>query len=122
LDGVSPPVGGCDEPQVLLSSRRRADTRFIWAVNNTYATFDPGLLWRVGNGVSTRMPVVAQLHLPVQRGEAVYDLFTGQRVQADPVADLRHTQARLYAVLPRAIARLDLRASGKLQPGALLKW
>ncbi len=163
LAAVVPPVGDCDQPEVLLSERRHGEARFVWVVNNTFTPLAPGQLWRVQNAVATHAPVVAKVALPVKRGEVVYDVFeqrevSGVRVQGSGttessniqrptfntqrptrdesslkpdtrnlkpfefIADLRFSHARLYAVLPRAIAKLDLDLPRKLIAGQTFEW
>ena len=52
----------------------------------------------------------------------VYDVFSGNKVSAEFVSDLRYSQARLYAVLPRAIEQLRLTITGKMLPGQTFTW
>ena len=72
---------------------------------------------------------MAQVKLPVKKGEVVYDVFAQKEVPGAEFqgsggisADLRFSHARLYAVLPRAIGNVELRASRDVQPGRPLKW
>ena len=75
LAGRTPPVAVVDRPEVLVSQRRNGDACFVWVVNDTHSPLDPGLLWRVNNAIATRQPVVAEVQLPLQPGEVVYDVF-----------------------------------------------
>ncbi|MFM7290141.1 MAG: WD40 repeat domain-containing protein [Planctomycetia bacterium] len=127
LAAVAAPVAEVDQPEVLVSERRSRDGRFVWVVNNTSSRLDPGRLWRVNNAVATRMPVVANVTLPVKDGEVVYDVFarseaSGRKPAVSVAADLRFAHARLYAVLPRAIRSLDLRVPQALKPGQTFEW
>ncbi len=127
LGAVVPPVGACDQPEVLLSARRSGDARFVWVVNNTFTPLEPGKLWRVQPAVATHTPVVAKVTLPVKKGEVVYDVFAGKEVrrqksEVSMEADLRFSHARLYAVLPRAIKKLDLDLPRKLIAGQTFEW
>ncbi len=134
LAGIAPPVAECDQPEVLVSERRNGDARFVWVVNNTASKLDPGLLWRVQNAIATRLPVVANVTLPVKKGEVVYDVFAGkeagsqksevrsQRSEVSMEADLRFSHARLFAIVPQAIEKVKLSVPGKLKPGQTFQW
>jgi len=125
LDAVVPPVAKVDRPEVLVTERGTGDARFVWVVNNTRTPLVQGLLWRLGSGISSREPVVAEMALPVEKGKVVYEVFGGKQVapQAGGFrADLRYTGARLYAVLPRAIEKLDVAVSGPLDAGQTVTW
>ncbi|MCY2990343.1 MAG: PQQ-binding-like beta-propeller repeat protein [Planctomycetota bacterium] len=127
LGAVAPPVGECDQPEILLSERRSGEARFVWAVNNTFTPLDPGKLWRVQPAVATHTPVVAQVKLPVKKGEVVYDVFAGEEVRSresevSMEADLRYSAARLYAILPRAITKVKVDVPRKLNPGQTFTW
>ena len=129
LAAHTPPVAVVDQPGVLVSQRHSGDARFVWVVNDTHSPLDPGLLWRVNNAIATRQPVVAQVKLPVKKGEVVYDVFAQKEVPGAEFqgsggisADLRFSHARLYAVLPRAIGNVELRALRDVQPGRRLNW
>ncbi|MEI6638031.1 MAG: hypothetical protein WCO99_15815, partial [Planctomycetota bacterium] len=125
LDAVVPPVAKVDRPEVLVAERGTGDARFVWVVNNTRTPLGQGLLWRLGSGISSREPVVAEMALPVEKGKVVYEVFDGKQVapQAGGFrADLRYTGARLYAVLPRAIEKLDVALSGPLDAGQTVTW
>jgi outer membrane protein assembly factor BamB len=132
LAAAAAPVAEVDQPEVLVSERRSGDGRFVWVVNNTSSKLDPGLLWRINNAIATRQPVIANVALPVKDGEAVYDVFTrsevrrsdagGGKATVGVAADLRHSHARLYAVLPRPIGSLELRVPKEVQPGETFEW
>ncbi len=129
LAALTPPVAAVDQPGVLVSQRRNGDGRFIWVVNDTPSSLDPGLLWRVNNAIATRQPVVAQVKLPLTKGEALYDVFAKKEIPCAGVqglvgitADLRFSHARLYAALPRAIGNVELQAARDAKPGQPLSW
>ena len=116
------PVAQVDQAEVLVSVRRSGDARFVWVVNNTRSPLDPGLLWRVQNAVSTCNPVVAHVKLPVEKGAIVYDVFSGKEVGPEFDADLRYSQARLYAILPGKIRGVKINAPGPIEPGKTIEW
>ncbi len=110
LAAVCPPVAGADNPEILMSERVNGSGRFLFVVNNTTPALEPGHLWRVTLTEAARVPLVAALELP-EGAKAVYDVFAGQPVQApDGIvqADLRSLPARIYAMLPAAIASVEL--------------
>ncbi|GAB3416297.1 hypothetical protein GCM10027569_38810 [Flindersiella endophytica] len=97
------PVASCDQPEVMLTERQAGDIRYIWAVNNTLLDWEPGLAWRVSLLITHRVPVMANLALPVPPGHKVLDVLAGKVVQprnGTITADLRTIPARLYAILP----------------------
>ncbi len=128
------PVAEIDQPEVLASERRNADARFVWLVNNTRSNLDPGLLWRVQNGVATCQPVIAHVKLTIKPGETVYDVFSGKEIQMPATddrrlatdisfdSDLRYSQARLYAILPKKIGGVELGAPKQIKPGEKVEW
>ena len=136
LNAVVRSVAIVDQPEVLVSERCSGDARFVWVVNNTHSPLEPGSLWRLNNAIATRVPVVAQVTLPVEKGDIVYDVFSGQEVRSQKsgvrsqesetslqfTADLRYAYARLYAILPRAIEKLNLEVQAKLSPGQTFTW
>ncbi len=127
LAEVTPPVATVDQSEVLVSERSIGDLRFVWVVNNTHSPLSPGSLWRLNNAVGTRIPVVAQVTLPVKAGDIVYDIFSGKELKSDDLqvsikADLRYTYARLYAVLPQKISNIKMNIPNKLIPGQKFDW
>jgi len=127
LGGVVPPVAVVDQPEVFVSERSQGDARYVWVVNNTPIPLNPGLLRRVGTAIATRQPVVAKVSFPVAKGDVVYDVFDGKEVSSQPptvnvAADLRYSQARLYAVLPGAIQKLELQSPQELKAGQSFAW
>ena len=122
LAPVLAPLAIVNEPEVLVSMRSSGDARFLWVVNNTHSPLEPSLLWRLNNAAGARPPQLAQVKLPLQKSQVVYDVFTGKKVSADFTADLRYTQARLYAIMPRAIEKLTLKIPAKLVAGQIFNW
>src|SRR5262249_39309762 len=124
LGAVLPPVAGVENPEVLLSERAAGEGRYLFVVNDTVPDLDPGQLWRVTLAITSRVPLVAPVKLR-DPGAVVYDVFALKRVTPkDGIveADLRCLPARLYAVLPAAIARVELRGPKKVQAGQAFAW
>jgi outer membrane protein assembly factor BamB len=107
-----------DNDEILVAERASEEGRYVFLVNNTTPEIEPGQLWRQTLCVSTRVPLVAPVNLS---GPHVYDAFAHRKVEGPLRADLRNLQARLYAVLPAAIARIDLQSS-PLKPGDRVAW
>ncbi len=98
-----PSVAECEHREVLLTERRLGDVSVLWAVNDAAVPLEPAHLWRVSLAAGSRMPVVTPLNWPAAKGRDVYELFSGQRIDADgelPV-DLRHAPARIFVAVPR---------------------
>ncbi len=112
LNGVAEPAARVDAAEVFVSARKAEEGRYLFVVNNTTTTLDPGQLWRVTLNVASRVPLEVPIGLNPGKG-VVYDVFAGQRVEPDKGqvrADLRSLPARVFAVLPwPAIARVELR-------------
>ena len=109
---------------------RSGDACFVWVVNDTHSPLDPGLLWRVNNAIATRQPVVAQVKLPVKKGEVVYDVFAQKEVPGAEFPGIRGHFGR-PAFQPRPALRgaaardQQRRAAGALRdvkPGQPLNW
>jgi len=131
LAGVVPPVVEVDQPCVLATLRRGpGGARYLWLVNNARTTLEPGVHWRVSAGMAATLPVVAKVRLPVEKGEVVYDVFSGEEVAGSGVqgsgiqfdADLRFSCARLYAILPTRIGGVKLDAPKRINPGVPVVW
>ena len=111
LAGSVPAVAEIDAYGVLPTLRRgRGGGRFLWLVNNTRTTLEPGMHWRVSAGMAATMPVITKVRVPVADGEVVYDVFDGKEVagrragnEFEFEADLRFTCGRLFAILPTRI-------------------
>ena len=111
LDKVVRPVADCGNPEIMLTERRSGDGRFIWAVNNTMLGWDPGLMWRVSLQMTHRVPLIEIVKLDVPEGWVVYDVFSRKEVKHEKgeiICDLRTMPARLYAVLPQPVAKLEI--------------
>jgi outer membrane protein assembly factor BamB len=124
LGQVLPPVAGVDNPDVLLGERAAEEGRYLWVVNDTPPDLDPGQLWRVTLAIATRVPLVAEVRLR-RPGKAVYDVFALKRItprRGVVEADLRYLPARLYALLPAAIAGVELRGPKAVQAGQTFAW
>ena len=124
LSRVAPPVAGSDNPEILMSERVNERGRFLFAVNNTTPALEPGHIWRVTLTEASRVPLVAPLRLP-DAAKVVYDVFAGKLVQPlDGVvqADLRSLPARIYAMLPAAIAAVELRAPRSVKALEMCQW
>lgn len=123
LGTAVPPIAECAEPEVLLSERRDGGGRFLFVVNNAHCPLDPGVLWRYSLGIATRMPLVVPVQLNLKPGEAVYDVLARRELNpadATVSADLRYSQARIYAILPRRIERVVIHAPSSADAGATL--
>jgi outer membrane protein assembly factor BamB len=124
LGAVLPPVAAVEGPEVFVSERAAEEGRYLWVVNNTAADLDPGQLWRVTLAIATRVPALVPVKLR-DPGSAIYDVFALQRVtprDAVVEADLRCLPARLYAILPAAIARVELHGPKKVNAGQAFSW
>ena len=121
LAPVVAPVATVEEPEVLVSERFAGQGRFIWVVNNTHNPLPAELLYRVNLAISSQLPIVANITLPDTRGKAVYDIFEHTTVTPDAQgivrADLRTMDAKLYAILPKAIAGVGLRGPKTVTAG-----
>jgi outer membrane protein assembly factor BamB len=121
---VTPPVAEVENPEVFVSERAAEEGRYLFVVNYTTPRLEPGQLWRVSLAVASRVPVVAKVRL-AGKPRFVYDVFAGKQVEArDGVveADCRSLPARVFAVLPAAIARVELRGPATVEAGARLAW
>ena len=124
LGSAVPPIAGASNPEVMLSESVSGEGRFVWAVNNTMLGLDPGLAWRTSLLASQRLPVIEPVKLGAE-GKAVYDVFAMQpaKMTGDTVeADLRTMPARLYAVLPRKIAKVVVRGPKRIKRGQPFDW
>lgn len=118
-EAIAPPAVTIENDEIFLAERRSEDGRYVFLVNNTTPAIEPGQLWRQTLCVATRVPVVAKVG--IGKGH-VYDAFALRKVDGPEVrADLRDLPARIFAVLPEAIARVDLQAS-PIKPGERATW
>jgi outer membrane protein assembly factor BamB len=108
---------------ILASERTSGDGRFVWVVDDVIPRMDPGLAWRTSLLISSRVPL--QTRVGLDAAGTVYDVFARRRVAAEGrvvEADLRDLPARLFAVLPRPIAKVDLDVPGQVVAGQSLPW
>ena len=105
------PVADVENPEVFVSERRAEEGRYLFVVNNTtFGDLEPGHLWRVTLACASLVPQVVPLKLDGIEGRAVYDVFAGKQVQPAGgmvQADCRNMPARVFAILPAAIARVE---------------
>ena len=124
LDGVTAPAALVQNPEVFISERVSGDGRFLFVVNNTTPLLEPGQMWRAALCVASRMPVVEAIQLPAGQ-QVVYDLFALKAVAAPGrvlEADLRTVPMRVYAILPKAIARVEAKAPRTVANGDTLNY
>jgi outer membrane protein assembly factor BamB len=122
LGKVTPPAAEVDNHEILVSERAAEEGRYLFVVNDTTPRLEPGQLWRVSLGAASRVPVVAKVRL-AGKG-AVYDVFAGRCVEprdGGVEADCRSLPARVFAVLPAAIDRVELRVT-KDEDGKRISW
>ena len=112
-------AGPRPDPAGRAAGRRAEAGRYLLAVNTTLPPLDPGMLWRVSVHVASCLPVSTRLTWhPEPAGAAgrtvvgpMYDVFAMRQVAAaDPTVpvDLRTLPARILAVLPAAIDRVEI--------------
>jgi outer membrane protein assembly factor BamB len=120
------PAAQVQNPQVFLTERRAEQGRYLFVVNNTVPSdMEPGCLWRVTLACASLLPQMVPVGLDVPTGHVVYDVFAGKRVEpAGGVvqADCRNMPARIFAILPAAIAKLRLRGPSRVERGGTLQW
>jgi outer membrane protein assembly factor BamB len=125
LATVRPPAQ-VDNPQVFLTERRAEQGRYLFVVNNSVPSdLEPGCLWRVTLACASLLPQVVPLGLDVPAGHVVYDVLAGKRVQpAGGIvnADCRSSPARIFAILPAAIARVEADLRSEVERGKAMRW
>lgn len=124
LDPLARAPAQVDNDEVFISERKNGAGRFLFVVNNSTPALEPGHLWRLTLAVASRVPVTASVKLG-DAPAAIYDVFASKRIEArDGIiqADLRSLPCRLYAMLPAAIDRIELRAPDKIGAGQALSW
>lgn len=107
-----------ENDEILVSERASEEGRFVFLVNNTTPQMEPGQLWRQTLCVATRVPLTIPVNVA---GDHVYDAFAFRKVNGPIRADFRSLPARILAVLPAAIARVDLKSSA-VKPGERCSW
>lgn len=120
------PAAEVDNPEVFVTERRAEKGRYVFVVNNTtLGDLEPGHLWRVTLACASLVPQVVPVKLDLADGQVVYDVFAGKRIQpADGTvqADCRNMPARAYAILPAAIARVQVRGPKAIAKGGSMRW
>jgi outer membrane protein assembly factor BamB len=125
LAAVRPAVE-IENPEVFISERRAEQGRYLFVVNNsTFGDLEPGYLWRVTLACASLVPQVVPLKIEGIEGRAIYDVFAGKQVQ--PVggmlqADCRNMPARVFAILPAAVARVRVKGPEGIARGKALRW
>lgn len=118
-----------DNDEILLSERRADEGRYLFVVNNATPALDPGQLWRVTLFSASRVPLQVPVRLP-HGVPAVYDVFAGKRASPEREAgaqrvvqaDCRSLPARLFALLPAAISRVEVRGPAAVEAGQMFAW
>jgi outer membrane protein assembly factor BamB len=118
-------VAEIDNPEVFASERKSEDGRFLFVVNNTTPELEPGHLWRITLAVANRVPTVAAVKLSGAPPGVVYDVFAGKRVEPKDrtvQADLRTLPARVFAILPKPIAGVELKGPAAVRASQPFAW
>ncbi len=116
--------GDCDNDQLLTRERVSGQGRYLFAVNDTKPDLDPGYLWRTNLAVTSRVPVKENVQLDA-RGGVVYEIMAGKQVQVASGAvdvDCLTLPARIFAILPRAIDHVSIKAPDNVQAGESISW
>ena len=120
------PAAEVENPEVFVSERAAEQGRYLFVVNNsTLGELDPGQLWRVSLSCASLVPQIVPVKLDDLEGRAVYDVFAGKQVQPAGgllQADCRSMPARLFAILPAAVASVRVAGSGGAARGESLRW
>ena len=122
---ICPPIAEVNNPAIFLSERKADQGSFLFVVNNSMPDLEPGLLWRVANATSTRLPIQQKIKLN-SPAKVIYDVFAMKAIT--PAADgsinvdLRSLPARLYALFPAEISEVAVRLSPTVNPGSTLNW
>lgn len=125
IDPLAPPPADVGDDQIFISQSRCDQARYLWVVNHTLPRLDPGQIWRMTLGITSRMPLVAPVKLSGDQPGAVYDVFARKEVSpaaGTVTADLRTLTGRLYAILPASIANVDYQGPVKLRRGERVQW
>jgi outer membrane protein assembly factor BamB len=125
LDAVTPPAAGVEDGGILVSRRKAESGQYVFVVNNTMPKLDPGQIWRMTLSLTTRVPLVTPVKLNDTAGKAVYDVFALTSVSPRDgavQADLRNLPARLFAVLPSTIERVELSGPKSVRAGQAFAW
>jgi outer membrane protein assembly factor BamB len=130
LAGILPPAAECANLRVQLSTLKNGAGRYLFAINMTPPPTDskkPSGWWDGTPDQYGVLPVREKILLPAG-ASAVYDVLSGAEVPLSPdgdkraiEADLASVPARLYALLPERIAKLNLSATPAVRPGESLR-
>ena len=121
------PAAKIENPEVFVSERQAEQGRYLFVVNNTIPSeLEPGQLWRVTLATASLVPQVVPFDIATSPGQVVYDVFAGRRAHTESDglihADLRSTPARIYAILPEAIGRVQIRGPRTVGSDGVLRW
>jgi outer membrane protein assembly factor BamB len=120
------PAAEVENPEVFVTERRAEDGRYLFLVNNTtFGDLEPGHLWRVTLACASLVPQVVPLALETTEGRAVYDVFAGKQVEpagGTLQADCRNMPARVFAILPAAIVRVQVKGPNGVARGEAMRW
>ncbi|MEI6520309.1 MAG: WD40 repeat domain-containing protein [bacterium] len=119
INAVTTAPAAVDIDEVFISESNNGDGKVLFAVNNTVPALDPGQMWRVSLALTSRVPVIAPIKLPAD-AKYVYDVFAMKKVDVkDGIvqADLRTIPARVYAMLPAEIGRINLQTTPPQKDG-----
>jgi len=122
LGAVAASPAMVENPEVFVSERVAGEGRFLWVVNNTSPSIDPGQLWRMNMSIATRVPVVADVSIRDVSGKVIYDVFAHKQATLPLRADLRSLPSRLYAILPKPIRDVRLNVPRKVKAGETFSW
>ena len=119
MAALTPPLAIVDHADVLLSEQVSEEGRYLFALNMATPDVEPGVLWRMTLYSASRVPAMSTLRLP-QNHPYIYDVFAGRRVTQEDgaiVADLRYLPLRVFAILPAAVDRVELRGPAAVNAG-----
>jgi len=120
------PAAEVENPEVFITERRAEDGRYLFVVNNsTLGDLEPGHLWRVTLSCTSLVPQLVPLKIEAAEGRAVYDVFAGKQVRPAGgmvQADCRNMPARVFAILPAAIGRVQVEGPTRVAPGETMWW
>jgi|GEM_PF-722519 len=124
LDDVARPAARIENSEVWASQLKSEEGRYLFVVNNTSVPLDPSRMWRTTLHVASLLPVTERVGFTIP-APSVYDVFAMRQVtlrDGAVVADLRDLPARLYAVLPSPISRVELRGPAEITAGQSFAW
>ncbi|MBX9693392.1 MAG: WD40 repeat domain-containing protein [Cyanobacteria bacterium] len=129
LDPIVPPVARVLNDEFLVSERRCEDGRYLFVVNDTMPDIKFGQLTRMTLAISSRMPAKATVHCQ-STSRFVYDVFAGRQITELGTngkdiaisADCRSMPARIFAILPAAIDRVEVSGPEVVDAGERFVW